>query len=381
MSATPLRAALSISALLGALGATQVAAQSPGDGLRADFPELAGLFDAFDVTQGAMYEQLVEIGQSGDAGDAEDRLRQALMMQANMTMAQMMQMGPAAAMPGMMMGPFGELETGAMSVLTEVIGGTHAPADARDAFSSSAPLTQQAASVLRRGREFEARIFDIYVDVSISDKSEAINGAVDDYLSDARSSVAPQAKDPALMYGHPFAAAFRTGYPRVSGLYWASQWLQLASLEPLMSGGGGDSVEDDVDTTIERFEAKLAGMGGMSMLPSEIPMVPAISPLLLSRHPQAAWIIDNLNVLEVVIADLLAHPDVEDRAGSIDAMVTEFMNRGSNLAVDRDYLLSALRTGIFNQGGPALGELARSERNRTRAEMEMGGHVVLPGMN
>ena len=117
----------------------------------------------------------------------------------------------------------------------------------------------------------------------------------------------------------------------------------------------------------------------------EIPMVPAIAPLLLSRHPEAAWVIDNVNILELVIADLLVHPDVEDRTSSIDAVTAEFTDKESNLLEGsmgyRDYLLSALRTGIYNQGGPALGQLVRSERNRSRMEMEMGGHVSLPGMN
>ena len=86
-------------------------------------------------------------------------------------------------------------------------------------------------------------------------------------------------------------------------------------------------------------------------------------------------------MLETIIADLLAHPDVQDRPGSVDTAVSEFTDQESNLATRSDYLLSALRTGIFDQGGPALGELARSERNRTRMEMEMGGHAVMPGMN
>ena len=86
-----------------------------------------------------------------------------------------------------------------------------------------------------------------------------------------------------------------------------------------------------------------------------------------------------------MVADLLVHPDVEDRRSSIDAVTAEFTDKESNLLEGsmgyRDYLLSALRTGIYNQGGPALGQLARSERNRSRMEMEMGGHVSLPGMN
>ncbi len=379
MCASTIRVALSTSMLLAVFGATGICAQTPGDQLRSEFPELGALFNAFDVAQAAMFESVAEIGVSSQAASAREQLRQRLAQMSNMTMPEMMQM-QAGGMPGMdmMVGPFGELEAEVASELRQLIEETHSVAEARGAFSNSAPLTPRAATVLARGREFEDRIFDIYADAAVSDKYAAVNAAVDEYLSDGRDAVPAAAKSPALVFGHRFAAAFSTGYPELSGVIWAGQWLQLASLEPLMLGGS--SVRAGVDTTLERFRSKMVEMPGMSMLPSEMPMVPAISPLLYSRHSEAASIIDNLNMLETVIADLLVHPDVQDRAGSIDAVVDEFTNGQTNMADDREYLLAALRGGIFNQGGPALGELARSERNRSRMEMEMG-HIMMPGMN
>ena len=382
MLQTSLRIALFTWASLGFVQLPALWAQSSANQLRSEFPELVALFDAFDVTQGAMYDRLLQITESSESREGRNELRRMLMMLANMSMAEMMRMG-SHDMTNMdrRMGPFGKLETEVMSDLSGMIQRPHSRSEIRTAFSSSGALTERAARVLQRGREFEARIFDIYSDDAITDKFAAVNEAIDDYVSDAQNSVAPQPKDPRLMYGHSFAGAFKAGYPRVSGLYWASQWLKLASLEPLMMGS---EVASGVNTTIERFEGKLGETGGITTLPSEIPMVPGISPLLLHRHPEAAWIIDNLNVMEVVIADLLVHPDVTDREGPIDAVVAEFTVRDTNIMTGlgyRDYLLSALRTGIYNQGGPALGELATSERNRSRMEMEMGGHVVLPGMN
>ena len=381
MFKSSLRVLISTLVLLGTLGSTELVAQSSGDVLSGEFPELGALFNAFDVTHGALYEHLVTIGESSGSEEAQDQLREMLTAQTNMTMLDMMQMSGGGDMAGMTMGPFGPLETGALTELTELVRAEHSAADADDAFSNNGALTPGATAVLRRGREFEAQIFDIYSNAGISDKFRAINSAVDEYLSDSGRSVAAQPKSPTLLYGHPFASAFKTGFPRLSGLLWASQWLQLASLEPLMVGVSRDATEDGVTTTINRFQRKLEGMQGMSMLPTEIPMVPAISPLLLNRHPEAAAIIDNLNVLETVIADLLVHPDVQDRSASIDAIIYEFTNGQSNIATASDYLLSALRTGIFAQGGPALGTLTRSERNRSRMEMEMPGHVSLPGMN
>jgi len=43
------------------------------------------------------------------------------------------------------------------------------------------------------------------------------------------------------------------------------------------------------------------------------------------------------------------------------------------------YLLSALRGGIFNQGGPAIGDLGRSERNRSREAMDMIHTMIMSG--
>ena len=382
MLQTSLRIALFTLVCLGLTRSPVVRAQISGDQQRHEIPELLALFDAFDVTQGAMYDRLRAIAESDESAAAQTELRATLMMRANMSMSEMMQMDPGG-MPGMdqRAGPFGALETEAMSELSEMIQDQHSRREIRTAFSGSGALTERAADVLQRGREFEGRIFDIYTDDGVTDKVAAVREAMDDYMSDAQNSVASQPKDPGLMYGHPFAGAFKAGYPSLSGLYWASQWLKLASLEPLMIGS---DVASGVNTTIERFESKLGDARGMAALPSEIPMAPAISPLLLYRHPEAAWIIDNMNLMEVVIADLLVHPDVTDRDGSIDAVVAEFADRNSNIMTGEDYrgyLLSALRTGIYNQGGPALGELSGSERNRSRMEMEMGSHIILPGMN
>jgi hypothetical protein len=46
-----------------------------------------------------------------------------------------------------------------------------------------------------------------------------------------------------------------------------------------------------------------------------------------------------------------------------------------------DYLLNALRGGIFNQGGPAIGELGQSERNRSRSAMEMQHSMIMTAPN
>lgn len=106
-------------------------------------------------------------------------------------------------------------------------------------------------------------------------------------------------------------------------------------------------------------------------------MAAAIAPDLYSQSPEATIIIDNLNVLETIVADIMSYPNLEQREELIEAVTSRFTdNEASNVAPE-DYLLFALRGGIYNQGGPAVGELSQSERNRSRSAMDMQHAMVM----
>ena len=111
--------------------------------------------------------------------------------------------------------------------------------------------------------------------------------------------------------------------------------------------------------------------------PSEMPSVPAISPQLYSQAPVAAVIVDNLNMLETALADIIAYPGLQDRESVIDEVVNQYTSDDMYVADTMDYLLNALRGGIFNQGGPAIGDLSRSERNRSRDAMNMNHTMIM----
>jgi hypothetical protein len=103
------------------------------------------------------------------------------------------------------------------------------------------------------------------------------------------------------------------------------------------------------------------------------------APSFYSEAPQAAIIIDNLNRLEVVVADIIAYPNLENRDELLEAVADEFTKADANVSDEMEYLLSALRGGIFNQGGPAIGDLGRSERNRSREAMDMVHTMIMSG--
>ena len=71
------------------------AAQSKNS-LRISHPELADLFNAFDLTHAQAFEEIMKINENQYAQPARDQLEDHLTMMANMTMQEMMSsdMGP-----------------------------------------------------------------------------------------------------------------------------------------------------------------------------------------------------------------------------------------------------------------------------------------------
>ncbi len=232
--------------------------------------------------------------------------------------------------------------------------------------------------IARRTHLLRRRILDLYADGGIADPGAAVEAAIDEYLSDPDHSLPAEPKDMKLMHDHPRAMAFRDGHPRLSGLIWASHWLQLAAYDPLFQRMGQEERAGGMQTVIERFTRKLEDPP--TGFPTEMPMAPTIAPSLLHWHPRAAAILDNLNMMHEVVADLLVHPDVTDRPAAIELAISEFVDPGYRLVDRAGWLLMSLRHGIFNQGGPALGTLERSERNLEHGGHHHGGQMIVPGM-
>ena len=368
-------------ALAAALGFAHTVNAQDDNVTRDVSPELAGLFDAFDITQAGALDAIAEINSSPDTMDARMELAMHLEMLANMTMQEMMAMGghSAGEMNMDMDNPFGELETGVRVALQEQLQQRHEPETAATAYQNSASLDRHTAEIIERGRRFERRLFDIYLDDSVSDKRAAVQAAVDDYMDDDIHSVASTPKNVGLLLTHDQAGAFQTGFPLLRGFLWSNQWLELAALEAVVLEHVDSNVSGGVSTAVERFWNKMGSAGGMTMFPApvELPMAPAIAPNLYSQSMAAAVIIDNLNVLETIVADIMSYPNLDNRAELITAYTGEFTNKSENLADSMDYLLFALRGGIYNQGGPAVGELMQSERNRSRSAMDMEHAMVM----
>lgn len=350
--------------------------QTGGDELRSEYGDLGTLLDSAWLSQARTFESIIGIDGSPTASEARERFAENLRMRANMSMADMMVM--MRSYDGMEMpGSYDELEFPASNELTESLLSTHSRREVRNAYEDSS-LPARAVEVLRRGHQFETRVFDILVAESVRDRPAALAAAVDAYLVESLS-VPARPKPAALLLAHAHAGAFVEGFPRLSGIAWSSQWLRLAAMEAIIFEQRGASDRGSVATVEARFRSKLsdAGQNG-SPVPVEMPMAPAIAPTLFSLSPQAAIILDNLNMLSSIVADVLAYPNLDNKPARIDALVAEFTNHAGSADPTIDYLVSALRAGIYNQGGPAVGELAQSERNRSRMEMGMRHFMIMP---
>ncbi len=351
--------------------------------LAENFPELAKLFNAHDVTQAELFNAMTTINSDPATMETRMQLKMELDMMNNMAMSDHMAMGHGGNEVVMdMSGPYGAQEIQARVQVTNLLHRDHSDETAATAFENAESLPVHAWRVLAWGRQFERQIFDIYANsaTSMAQKRRAVDDAIEAYQTgDERHAVSMIPKNAALYLSHPYANGAKTAFPRLNTLLWINQWLQLASMEAIVVGQLDSQFLGKVPITLERYWNKVGSDTGMTMfpVPNEMPSVPAIAPSLYSEAPQAAVIIDNLNMLEAAMADIIAYPDIENRDELLEDIAIEFTSSSDNTADEMNYLVSALRGGIFNQGGPAIGELFGSERNRSRSAMNMQHNMIM----
>ena len=353
-------------------------AQSPAPGFQVAFryPELANYFYAFEVVNGAIFEEVMLTDQSPQSMIGKDLLRDSLVELRAAEGSHYHTAGDHLAM----LGPYRVFESRATGGLVAQLRREHTAEEAAQALAISDAIPPSAVAVLNRGRDYMLSLMDIYLDGAIMDKKRAVDALTAEYLADDALSVPTQPKSSELLSKHDHSYAFRVGFPQLSGLTWASQWLQLASLEVFIHGAGNDLKVDEGIAVVESlYLEKITRLhNSLVSLPSDIPTAPVIAPNLFSAHPEAAIILDNLSALRIVVGDILAHPDAMNKQALLEQLVTDFTDKTEQLDTVEDYLLFVLRGGIYNQGGPALGGMLANERNRTRSSLEAGHVTNLP---
>jgi hypothetical protein len=243
-----------------------------------------------------------------------------------------------------------------------------------------AALGSRVSGLVRHAHEFHREVASILAGVPPEGRRRALDAAVDTYRRRPDVALPDAPKDMTILYDHPYTSFVppvppeteprrEHQYPRLIGLLWATHWYELAVLEPLQDLDDRRAREQGLSIVARRFEQKLSESAPPDAFPTELPLAPAIAPGLVALHERAAAIIDNLDIMMDVIADVLVHRDVTNRQSEIDRIATQFMDRHYRCVQTDEWIVVALRHSIFDQGGFALKPMAGYERNAF-----FGGH-------
>lgn len=373
MISTARRATVRTLAKLSVLGVTALACcatvmAADTTTLAKKYPQLQQLLLAHDVLQARAFEEIVLTNESPTAAIGQQRLLDKLLELEEAQTSHYHSAGNHLSL----LGPHRSFESRVTPGLLGVVYENHTAEEVRPLLADIGILPPVALQTLQRGREFVEHLIEIYLNPAVTDKDAAIADAVQQYLSDDAHSVASRPKSDALLSDHPYAYAYAVGFPQFSGLTWASQWLKIAMLEIVVSASSDAQLDADMAHLVNLYNEKLIRQhSGFVQLPADIPTSPVIAPTFYDKHREAAYILDNLETLKVVIGDVLAYPDLENRDQLIEDVVAAYTDKQANLAPDEmKYLLYVLRGGIYNAGGPARGGLTWPDRNWSREQSE-----------
>jgi len=354
--------------------ATAVAADSSI--LAQKYPQIQQLLLAHDVLQARAYEEIVLTNETPSAAIGQRMLLDKLVELEEAAISHYHSAGNHLSL----LGPHRVFESRVTPGLLGVVYEEHDVAQVRPLLEQIGDLPPVALQTLHRGREFVEELIEIHLNPLFEDKSAAVAEAVQSYLSDDAHSVASRPKLDALLTDHPYAYAYPVGFPQFAGLTWASQWLKIALLEIVITATSEEQLDEDMARLAELYNGKLVRQhSGFVELPSDIPTSPVIAPTFYEKYPEAAYILDNLELLKVVIGDVLAYPQLEDRPQKITDFVAAYTSKDENISDDDiEYLLYVLRGGIYNAGGPPRGGLTWSDRNWSREQSE-NPHISISG--
>jgi hypothetical protein len=370
----PLARLIVLGAATFTFAATAMAAESSM--LEKKYPQLQQLLLAHDVLQARAYEEIVLTNETPSAAIGQRMLLDKLDELEEAAISHYHSAGNHLSL----LGPHRVFESRVTPGLLGVVYEEHDADEVRPLLAQIGGLPPVALETLQRGREFVEQLIEIHLNPAFENKEAAVTQAVQNYLSDDAHSVASRPKSDTLLSDHPYAYAYPVGFPQFSGLTWASQWLKIGLLEIVLSATSEEQLDEDVERLAKLYNEKLIRQhSGFVQLPSDIPTSPVIAPTFYEKYPDAAYILDNLESLKVVIGDVLAYPEVEDRPQKITEVVAAYTSKDENISDDdMKYLMYVLRGGIYNAGGPARGGLTWSDRNWSREQSE-NPHVSING--
>lgn len=242
--------------------------------------------------------------------------------------------------------------------------------------SGFATLVPEVQAMLDWANTFQRQLYDVWADESVpmADKDGRVLELVGYYRSRPDLAVGARPKSMDLADGQLYSLTFRKRFPKYNGLAWAEQWLQVGLYEALVSAGTPAQRKAQVDATVGRFW-QMVRAGAPEGLPYLRPMTAAVGPTFARRYPEVGTVLDNVQMLRDVVADILTSREIPRSAKRQEILRAAALFRtDSAFAVAYDTSLRIVETmGVNNMGGPAVGFSAELPRPTVPRGMSLAG--------
>ena len=201
---------------------------------------------------------------------------------------------------------------------------------------------------------FRRQVYDVLASATAgADRDGRIVELLGYYRSRPAVAVGVRPKDIGRLNAEFGARAFRSAAPRLNGQLWATQWLELALFETLVTPGAqrGELAAKVADRFRNMLEATPDGA------PFLMPVSTAVAPTFSARYPEVAAILDNLHLLQDYSADLMVAPDVPRSAHRRELLraLQLFRTDTASVTTYTAWYDAPQTIGVHNMGGPATG--------------------------
>ncbi len=230
------------------------------------------------------------------------------------------------------------------------------PIDVRTVAPEFVKLVPEIDAMLDWGRTFRRQTLDVLAERGLTgvERDGRLTELVANYRSRATVAVSAQPKSILLVDARTSALGFRRRLPKYNGLGWATRWLEVGLYESLVAESVASDQRRAQDAIVARFRQMVERSPDAT--PYLLPLTPAIAPSFARRFPEAAAIVDNLNMFEDAILDVLVDREIPRSAKRQELLrVADLVRSDTSEALDvAQWMLAAAMMGVNNMGGAAI---------------------------
>lgn len=206
-------------------------------------------------------------------------------------------------------------------------------------------------------RTLRRQSYDVWSDPSLSPdaKDARLTELLGYYRSRPDLAFSDIPRSPDVTDAQLYSLSFRRQFPVFNGLLWATQWLESALFEALLTAPDEASRRAAAAAVIGRFERMLQDPSVST--PYLMPRSPAIAPTFTARYPSLSATFDNARMMEGIVLDILASREIPRSAKRTEMLAAASRLRSdSGSVIPYEAWITAGETiGVANMGGPAIG--------------------------